>query len=144
MSQVLENLKILILPAILTGTEMTGGMMRFLRTITLEVLRQNYVRTAWAKGLKERVVVIRHAMRNAMIPLVTMFIPQLGLLIGGSVIMEQIFGLPGLGRYLLEALTNRDYYLVSGTNLIYASVTMLLILLTDVAYAWVDPRIRYK
>jgi len=130
--------------ALLTGTAMTGGMMRFIRTITLEVLRQDYVRTAWAKGLKERTVVIRHAMKNAMIPLVTMFIPQLGMLIGGSVIMEQIFCLPGLGRYLLEVLTNRDYYLVSGTNLIYGSFTMILILLTDISYAWADPRIRYK
>jgi len=140
----IENLKILIIPALLTGTAMTGGMMRFIRTITLEVLRQDYVRTAWAKGLKERTVVIRHAMKNAMIPLVTMFIPQLGMLIGGSVIMEQIFCLPGLGRYLLEVLTNRDYYLVSGTNLIYGSFTMILILLTDISYAWADPRIRYK
>jgi len=140
----IANLKILIIPALLTGMAMTGGMMRFVRTITLEVLRQDYVRTAWAKGLKERVVVIRHALKNAMIPLLTMFIPQLGMLIGGSVIMEQIFCLPGMGRYLLEVLTNRDYYLVSGTNLIYGSFTMFLILLTDISYAWADPRIRYK
>ena len=140
----IENLKILIIPALLTGTAMTGGMMRFLRTLTLEVLRQDYVRTAWAKGLKERVIILRHALRNALIPLLTMFIPQLGMLIGGSVIMEQIFCLPGLGRYLLEVLTTRDYFLVSGTNLIYGAFTMFLILLTDLSYAWADPRIRYK
>lgn len=140
----IENLKILIIPAILTGTAMTGGMMRYLRTLTLEVLRQDYVRTAWAKGLRERVVVIRHAMKNALIPLITMFAPQLGMLIGGSVIMEQIFCLPGMGRYLLETITRRDYLLVSGTNLIYGGFGMFLILLTDLSYAWADPRVRYR
>lgn len=140
----IENLKILIIPAILTGTAMTGGMMRYLRTLTLEVLRQDYVRTAWAKGLRERVVIIRHAMKNALIPLITMFAPQLGMLIGGSVIMEQIFCLPGMGRYLLETITRRDYLLVSGTNLIYGGFAMFLILLTDISYAWADPRVRYK
>lgn len=140
----IENLKILIIPAILTGTAMTGGMMRYLRTLTLEVLRQDYVRTAWAKGLRERVVILRHAMKNALIPLITMFAPQLGFLIGGSVIMEQIFCLPGMGRYLLETITRRDYLLVSGTNLIYGGFAMFLILLTDISYAWADPRVRYK
>ena len=140
----IENLKILAIPALLTGTAMSGGMMRFMRTLTLEVLRADYVRTAWAKGLSERVIIIRHALKNALIPLITMFAPQLGMLIGGSVIMEQIFGLPGLGRYLLEVITNRDYFLVAGTNLIYGAFTMFLVLLTDVSYAWADPRIRYK
>jgi len=131
----IENLKILIIPAILTGTAMTGGMMRYLRTLTLEVLRQDYVRTAWAKGLRERVVVIRHAMKNALIPLITMFAPQLGML---------IFCLPGMGRYLLETILRRDYLLVSGTNLIYGGFGMFLILLTDLSYAWADPRVRYR
>jgi len=140
----IENLKILIIPAVLTGTAMTGGMMRYLRTLTLEVLRQDYVRTAWSKGLRERVVVIRHAMKNALIPLITMFAPQIGMLIGGSVIMEQIFCLPGMGRYLLETITRRDYLLVSGTNLIYGGFAMFTILLTDLSYAWADPRVRYR
>jgi len=140
----IENLKILIIPAILTGTAGTGGMMRFMRTLTLEVLRQDYVRTAWAKGLKERVIIIRHAMRNAMIPLLTMFVPSIGMWIGGSVIMEQIFCLPGMGRYLLEVIVKRDYFLVSGTNLVFGAMTMFLILLTDLSYAWADPRIRYR
>ena len=125
-------------------TAMSGGMMRFLRTITLEVLRQDYVRTAWAKGLKERVIVIRHALRNALIPLITIFAPQIGLLIGGSVIMEQIFCLPGMGRYMLRMLLERDYWVVSGSNLIFAVFTMLLVLATDLSYAYLDPRIRYK
>jgi len=140
----IENLKILIIPAILLGTAMSGGMMRYTRTLTLEVLRQDYVRTAWAKGLKERVVVIRHAVKNALIPLVTVFAPQIGLLIGGSVIMEQIFVLPGMGQYMLRVILERDYLVVSGTNLIFALFTMFIILITDLSYGYLDPRIRYK
>jgi peptide/nickel transport system permease protein len=140
----IENLKILIIPALLVGTAMSGGVMRFLRTIMLEVLRQDYVRTAWAKGLKEKVIILRHALRNALIPLVTIFAPQVGILIGGSVIMERIFVLPGMGQYMLRTLLERDYWVVSGTNLIFAVFTMLLVLVTDLSYAYLDPRIRYK
>lgn len=139
-----ENLKMFLLPAFLTGTAVSGGLMRGLRTVTLEVISQDYVRTAWSKGLRERVIVIRHALRNAMIPMVTMMVPQLGALIGGSVIMEQIFALPGMGRYLLTNITRRDYLVVSGTNLVYASFAMFLILITDISYAWLDPRVRYR
>lgn len=140
----IENLKILIIPAVLLGTAMSGGMMRFLRTITLEVLRQDYVRTAWSKGLRERVIILRHAVRNALIPLVTIFAPQIGLLIGGSVIMEQIFVLPGMGRYLLRMVLEREYWLVSGANLVFALFTMFVVLLTDISYAYLDPRVRYR
>ena len=140
----IENLKIMIIPAVLVGTAMSGGVMRFLRTITLEVLRQDYVRTAWAKGLTEKVIILRHALRNALIPLVTIFAPQVGLLIGGSVIMERIFVLPGMGQYMLRTLLERDYWVVSGANLIFAVFTMLLVLVTDFSYAYLDPRIRYK
>lgn len=140
----IENLKQFLLPAFLTGAAASGGMMRALRTITLEVIRQDYVRTAWAKGLGERVVIMRHAMKNAMIPVVTMLAPQVSALIGGSVIMEQIFALPGMGRYLLDMLQRRDYLIISGTNLVYGGFTLLLILLTDISYAWLDPRVRYR
>jgi len=140
----LQNLGILFIPAILMGTANTGGMMRFLRTITLEVLRQDYVRTAWAKGARERVVIMRHALRNAMIPLLNMFVPMLGALVGGSVIMENIFALPGMGRYTLDMILQRDYWVVSGMNLFYAGITMVVILITDLSYAWADPRIRYR
>ena len=140
----IENLRILIIPAVLVGTAMSGGVMRFLRTITLEVRRQDYVRTAWSKGLRERVVIVRHALRNALIPLITIFAPQIGMLIGGSVIMEQIFVLPGMGRYLLRMLLSREYWAVSGTNLIFGAFTMVMILLTDLSYAYLDPRIRYR
>jgi len=140
----LQNLWILFIPAVLMGTAGTGGMMRFLRTITLEVLRQDYVRTAWSKGLGERVVVVRHALRNAMIPLLNMFIPMLGALLGGSVIMENIFALPGMGRYTFDMIVQRDYWVVSGMNLFFATITMFIILITDLSYAWADPRIRYR
>jgi len=140
----IENLKILIIPAILVGTAMSGATMRYTRTMMLDVLRQDYVRTAWSKGLKERVIVIRHALRNALIPLITILAPEVGMLVGGSVIMEQIFNLPGMGRYLLNVITSRDYLLVSGTNLIYGTFAMFLILVTDLSYAYLDPRVRYR
>jgi peptide/nickel transport system permease protein len=138
------NLKMLLIPAILVGTAMSGATMRYTRTFMLEVLRQDYVRTAWSKGLRERIVVIRHALRNALVPLITIMAPQVSVLIGGSVIMEQIFCLPGMGRYLLEMVVQRDYLIVSGTNLLFAGFTMILILITDLSYAYLDPRIRYR
>jgi peptide/nickel transport system permease protein len=140
----IENLKIIIIPAILVGLASSGAIMRYSRTLMLETLRQDYIRTAWSKGLKERVVVIRHALKNTLIPLITIMAPELSIVIGGSVIMEQIFCLPGMGRYLLEMIRVRDYMLVSGTNLVFATFTMLLILLTDLSYAYFDPRVRYK
>ena len=139
-----ENLKMFLLPAFLTGTAVSGELMRAIRTMTLEVIRQDYIRTAYAKGLKERVVVIRHALKNVGVLLVEIAIPTFGAFLGGSVIMENIFVIPGLGRYLLAMLTDRDYFVTSGANLFFATFGMFLILLTDISYAWVDPRIRYK
>jgi peptide/nickel transport system permease protein len=110
----------------------------------LEVLRQDYIKTAWSKGLRERAVIVRHAMKNAMIPVVTIIGGQIPTLIGGSVIMEQIFCLPGVGRYMLDALGQRDYPIISGINLVMASVLLVLILVVDLSYAWLDPRIRYR
>jgi peptide/nickel transport system permease protein len=126
------------------GSQMAGGTMRMTRTMMLEVLRQDYIRTAWSKGLKERAVIIRHAMKNAMIPVITIVGGQIPVLIGGSVIMEQIFVLPGIGRYMLDAIGQRDYPIISGVNLMMASVVLVAILLTDLSYAWLDPRIRYR
>jgi len=140
----LGNLGMFIIPAIILGTAMAGATMRFTRTMMLEVLRQDYVRTAWAKGLKERVVVLRHAFRNALIPVVTILIGQLTIMVGGSVIMEQIFNLPGIGRLLLDTLVKRDYLMVSGLNLTYGILGLMLILATDISYAYLDPRIRYR
>ncbi len=140
----LGNLAMLLIPAVILGTAMAGATMRYVRTMMLEVLRQDYVRTAWAKGLKERVVVVRHALKNALIPVVTILVGQLTVMIGGSVIMEQIFNLPGIGRLLLDTLAKRDYLMVSGLNLTFASIGLVLILATDISYAFLDPRIRYK
>ena len=118
--------------------------MRMTRTMMLEVLRQDYVRTAWSKGLKERAVVLRHAVKNAIIPVVTLVGMQLPILVGGSVIMENIFNLPGLGRLMLNALENRDYPVVSGINLLFGTAVVAGNLLIDLAYAFLDPRIRYE
>jgi peptide/nickel transport system permease protein len=140
----LRNLGLFLLPAFIMGLVGSGGTMRITRTMMLEVLRQDYIRTAWSKGLRERVVVLRHAVRNTLIPVVTIIGGMIPALLSGSVIMEQIFNLPGMGRYLLTAVQNRDYPIVSGINLIIASLVMVMVLITDLAYAYVDPRIRYR
>ena len=113
----LGNLSMFIIPSLILGTASAAATMRMTRTMMLEVLRQDYIRTAWSKGLKERVVIVRHAVKNALIPVVTLIGMQLPILVGGSVIMENIFNLPGLGRLMLDALNARDYPVVSGINL---------------------------
>ena len=118
--------------------------MRMTRTMMLEVLRQDYIRTAWSKGLRERVVVIRHTIKNALIPVITLIGLQLPILVGGSVIIENIFNLPGLGRLMLTALEDRDYPVVSGINLFFAAGVMAINLLIDLIYPYLDPRVRYE
>ena len=139
----LGNLAVFIIPSLILGTAASAATMRMTRTMMLEVLRQDYIRTAWAKGLKERVVVLRHAVKNALIPVITLIGLQLPLLVGGSVIMENIFNLPGLGRLLLNALNVRDYPVVSGINLFFATAVVGINLLIDLIYAVLDPRVRY-
>ena len=139
----LGNVGVFIIPGLILGTYLAAATMRMTRTMMLEVLRQDYVRTAWSKGLKERVVVMRHAVKNALIPVVTLIGLQLPILVGGSVIMENIFNLPGLGRLMLDALTNRDYPVVSGVNLFFATAVMVINLVTDLTYAYLDPRVRW-
>jgi len=138
------NLRMFIVPAIILGMLMSGGTMRIIRTMMLEVLRQDYIRTAWGKGLRERVVVLRHSLKNTLIPVVTMLGPQLLLLLGGAVIIEQIFCLPGIGRLSLDAIVNRDYPMVSGALLIMSSAMVLLNLMVDLTYGYLDPRVHYK
>ena len=140
----LGNLGILIIPSVILGTAMSAGTMRMTRTMMLEVLRQDYIRTAWSKGLKERVVIVRHAIRNALMPIVTLVGLSLPLLVGGSVIMENIFNLPGLGRLMLTALNDRDYPLVSGVNLFFGALVLVTNLLIDMIYPYIDPRVRYQ
>jgi peptide/nickel transport system permease protein len=138
------NLGMFLIPSLVLGTSMTGSSMRMTRTMMLEVLRQDYIRTAWAKGLSERVIVIRHALKNALIPVVTIIGMQLPILIGGSVIIENIFQLPGIGRLLLDSLSARDYPIVSGINLILATFVVFANLAVDLTYGLLDPRIHYQ
>jgi peptide/nickel transport system permease protein len=140
----LGNLGMFLIPAVILGTAMSAATMRMTRTMMLEVFRQDYIRTAWSKGLRERVVVMRHAVKNALIPVVTLVGLQLPLLIGGSVILEQIFVLPGIGRMFVDALDQRDYPVVSAINLIFATAVLVINLMIDVIYAFLDPRVRYQ
>ena len=138
------NLKMFIMPAIVVGMAMSGMTMRMTRTMMLEVLRQDYIRTAWAKGLRERVVVIRHALKNALIPVITIMGIQVPIVIGGTVIIEQIFGLPGMSRLILKATLDRDQPLVGGVLLVFAVGLVLLNLMVDLTYGFLDPRVHYK
>ena len=140
----LGNLGMFIIPAVVLGMLLSGTTMRMTRTMMLEVCRQDYIRTAWAKGLKERVIIMRHVMKNALIPVVTIVGLQLPILVGGSVIIEQIFVLPGLGRLMIEALNYRDYPTVSGVNLFVATTVVGLNLIIDLTYGYLDPRVHYR
>ncbi len=136
------NLKQFILPALAVGYYLSAVTMRMLRSQTLEVLRQDFIRTARAKGLDDHVVMTRHALRNALIPAVSVVGTQTGVLLGGVVIIEQIFLLPGLGRLTLWAIQVRDYPQLQANILVVVLMTMLVNLLTDLSYGWLDPRIR--
>ena len=133
-----------LLPAVILGFASAASVMRLTRAQMLEVLRQDYVRTAWAKGLRERFVVLKHALKNAMIPVVTIIGLQVANVAGGTVIMEQIFGLPGMGRFLIEAIIQRDYPVIQGVNLTLATIVIAMNLVTDLVYGFLDPRIRYS
>ena len=139
-----NNIKILWLPALLLGINLTGGVIRFTRTSLLEVLRQDYIRTAWAKGLRERSVVTRHALKNALIPVVTIIGLELPLLVGGAVIIETVFSLPGVGRYVVDSYNTLDYPVAQGVTLVLATTVVLANLVVDISYAYLDPRIRYR
>lgn len=139
-----RNLKLLVMPSIVLGTALAALVMRLLRSSMLEVLSTDYVRTAHAKGLGERAVLIRHAMKNAMIPVVTIMGLQLGGLLGGAVITETIFAIPGLGRLTIESILTRDYPMVQGVVLFAALAVVVTNLAVDVTYAFLDPRIRLE
>jgi len=137
-----ENIKNLLLPGLVLGAALSAITMRMTRTMMLEVLRQDYIRTAWAKGLTEKLVIVRHALRNALIPVVTLVGLQAPLLIGGAVIIEQIFIIPGMGLLLLEAVQKRDYPIVTGVFLAVGVAVMLINLLVDLTYGLLDPKVR--
>jgi peptide/nickel transport system permease protein len=139
----LENLKIMLVPALVFGVTRAGPIMRIMRSALLDVLRQDYIRTAWSKGLGERTIILRHALKNAMIPVISLIGLQIPLYIGGSVIIEAIFRLPGVGLFFFEALSRLDYPVVQSVNLIIAAMVVGLNLLIDLSYAFLDPRIRY-
>ncbi|MBA7597495.1 Dipeptide transport system permease protein DppB [subsurface metagenome] len=138
------NLQMFIVPAIVLGMAMAGLTMRMTRTMMLEVLRQDYIRTAWAKGLRERVVILRHTLKNALIPVITIIGEQVPVMVGGTVIIEQIFCLPGMGRLIIEATMRRDYTIVSGTMLVFGVAMVFSNLIVDLTYAYLDPRVHYK
>ena len=140
----LGNLAVFLIPSLILGTAMAAATMRMTRTTMLEVLRQDYIRTAWSKGLRERVVVMRHVIKNALIPVVTLIGLQLPILVGGAVIMENLFNLPGLGRLMLLALNDRDYPVVSGVNLFFGTAVLGINLIIDLIYPYLDPRVRYE
>ena len=139
-----QNMKQMALPAIVLGAGLSAITMRLMRTMMLEVLRQDYIRTAWAKGLPERLVVVRHALRNAMVPVVTLIGLQAPLLIGGAVIIEQIFVIPGMGLLLLDAVNQRDYPIITGVFLVVGVAVMLINLVVDLSYGLLDPKVRYR
>jgi peptide/nickel transport system permease protein len=140
----LENLEQFIIPALVMGGTYSASIMRLTRSMMLEVLRQDYIRTAWSKGLTEKTVVLRHAMRGAIIPVITQIGMQLPVLFAGAVVTEQIFNLPGIGVLMISSISNRDYAIISGINLLIATFILFINLAVDMTYSWLDPRVRYK
>jgi len=137
------NLNMMLLPGFCLGTASAAVIMRMTRSCMLEVLRQEYIRTARAKGLAERIVIAGHALKNALIPVLTVIGLQMGYLLGGTVVVEEVFGLPGIGRLVLWAIYQRDYPTVQGTVLFIAVMFMAVNFIVDILYAFLDPRIRY-
>ena len=138
------NLQMHIFPWVATGTRLIGTTLRMTRSSMLEVLTQDYIRTARAKGLREFAVLARHALKNAMIPVITIIGAQFTFIFGGSVIIETVFGLPGIGNLTIQAINQRDYPQIQGNVLFFSIIIIVLNLLTDLSYAIFDPRIRYE
>jgi len=140
----LGNIKQFALPALAIGTRLTSTLSRMTRSSMLEVLRQDYIRTAWAKGLRQRVVIFRHALKNAMIAPITIIGTQVAFLIGGTIVSELISNLPGIGRSTLVSIETRDFKQLMGNTLVLATGIVLVNILVDLSYGWIDPRIRYS
>jgi peptide/nickel transport system permease protein len=140
----LQNLKVFLVPSLVLGAALSAVVMRMMRTMMLEVLRQDYVRTAWAKGLRERTIIVRHAVKNAMIPVLTLIGILVPILFGGTVIIEQIFRLPGIGQLLLDAVTTRDYPIITGIFLVSGVLVMSVNLIVDLCYGYLDPKVRHN
>ncbi|MBV9544039.1 MAG: ABC transporter permease [Chloroflexi bacterium] len=139
-----QNLQMIVGPAIALGLGLAAGLARMTRSSVLEGLHDDYVRTARSKGLRERVVLSRHVLRNALLPVVTTSGAAIGALIGGAVATETAFGVPGLGTYLVQAQNTRDWMVIQNLVLIYGTIAVVINVLVDLSYAWIDPRIRYS
>lgn len=137
------NLQKMIFPSAVLSVVLAGSIARMIRSSLLEVLRQDYMRTAHAKGLRETTVILRHGLKNAMIPVVTIMGLQFATLLGGTVIVESIFTIPGLGRLTVGAIQARDYPVLQGAVLVFAAILLITNLAVDLTYSWLDPRIRY-
>jgi peptide/nickel transport system permease protein len=138
----IAHLKQIAIPVLVVGLRLSASVMRLTRTMMLEVLRQDYTRTAWAKGLTERAVVVRHGLKNALIPVVTLLGIELAVLISGIVIMESIFAIPGVGRLLIESIAARDYPVIQGITVVVGTLVIFVNLGIDLSYAYLDPRVR--
>lgn len=139
-----QNMRMFLVPSLVGAIMQAGMQLRMVRTSVLDVMRQDYIRTAWSKGVKERTVLFRHAFRNSMIPIITMIGGSVGGLIGGSVIMETLFNIPGIGNQLVTALNQRDYPVVQGCVLIFSLFVMFINIVVDMAYKWIDPRVELE
>lgn len=139
-----RHLEIMLLPALLTGLTAVGNLIRLTRTFLLEVMRQDYIRTARSKGLNERTVIMRHAMRNVALPFITIIGASIPILLTSSAIIETLFSLPGMGRYLVGAAQDLDYPVVMTTTMFFGIIVLTTQLITDLSYAWADPRVTYS
>lgn len=137
------NLQQMIFPALVLGSHFSASIIRMTRSATLEVLHSDYIRTVRAKGAQERVVIYKHALRNSFVSILTLIGIQIGFLLGGTVIIESIFSLPGLGSLIFEKITMRDYPVIQTAVLVYGMMFVFSNLIVDIAYGWIDPRIRY-
>ena len=134
----------LVMPVICLMIYSMGANARLTRTSMLEVVRQDYIRTAWSKGLKERAIMLKHALKNSLIPVVTVMGLQVRFIFGGAVLVEQVFAIPGMGRLLVEATFGKDYLVVQGAVLVIGIIVVLVNLIVDISYGWLDPRVRYE
>jgi peptide/nickel transport system permease protein len=139
-----QSLRSAVMPVICLSLFSVAALTRQTRSAMLEVVSQDYIRTAWAKGLQERIIVMRHVIKNAMIPVITILGLQVGLVFGGSVLIETVFNIPGMGRLLADSLFSHDYQIVQAGTLVVAAVIVLSNLMVDISYGWFDPRIRYS
>ena len=133
-----------IMPVICLALPPIAGLARQTRSAVLEVVHKDYVRTAWSKGMSERTIVIRHVIKNAFLPIITMIGMQVAMIFGGAVLIETVFNIPGMGRLLVNAVFSQDYQIVQGGTLIMATLVMITNIIVDISYGWIDPRIRYN